>query len=508
MRTLTFLLLVGLGVLCVTGCEKNEGAFPENQMPRTYLSITDPAGPADTTDYRKILSWWGTDTDGKVTGYLIRWTGDWEPASGSEYEYRGRTYSLTTATQDTFSIPVDGVFAEQSFTVRAVDDRGLVDSVGVSQAYQVTNHVPHIAWNPDFILPDTSLAATSFSWNAADLDGRKTITNFRLWLDGDSLHARTVSDTVVSVRPEDFAERVDGLHTLHVRGYDDARTPTAESLAHTWFVEWPHDQPYLLIRQYTAAGALDRWDRKIYQALLNDVAGGPEHIYQIDMNTGNDFATAAEIDPLFSLFEGVAWLTGPFDIVSRDAKMVKNLKTAEAGMRSYIERGGRVLLIGQTVIGTEGGLSSKFVRDDLGIARFYRKIAAEPGEVTTTSLSLQRNEFVFFESGSGKDSLRVESSMPEVDFFQAPLSPGAGRYWIAPGTIRRTIGRDTDPSQDSTAAYLGVSSHISQGRITVLTNSYARLFTNPGTGEPQPEVIARGTPALPRSAAAITLSST
>ncbi len=375
--------------------------------------------------------------------------------------------------------------------MRAVDDRGFVDSIGVTQTYQVTNHIPHIQWNPDFILPDTSLAARSFSWNAMDLDGRQTIRHFRLWLDGDSLNARTVTDTVVSVRPEDFPDRVDGLHTLHIRGYDDAQTPTAETLAHTWFVEWPHDQPFLLIRQYSASEQLDRWDRKVYQALMNDVAGGAEHIYVIDMNAGNDFATPEEIDPLFSLFESVAWLTGPFS-TANDAKMVRNLKMTETGMRSYVGRGGRVLLIGQSVVGTGGGLSSKFVKEDLGIARFYRKIAVEPGEITTTDLPLSKNEFVFY-GNAIPESLKVQASTSSVDYFLAPLSPGVGRYWLAPGAIPRMMtGRDTDPSQDSTAAYLGVVASVLQGRITVVTTSYARLFPNPGTGDPLPQDIEEG----------------
>jgi hypothetical protein len=491
MRARTLFTALALALAAIAGCESDKGTFPANQMPQTYLSIISPDGMADTTDYRKILNWWGTDQDGKVTGYLIRWTGEWSPPAGTVYEYGGMAYSLTTATQDTFNIPVEGTFAAQTFTVRAVDDQGLVDSIGVTQGFQVTNNIPHIRWNPDFVLPDTTLAATSFSWNAADLDGRKTITDFRYWLDDDSLQARSVSDTVVSVRPEDFPDRVDGVHTIHVRGYDDARTPTQELLTHTWYVQWPQDQPYLLIRQYTAESQLDRWDRKVFQAILSDIAGGLEHVYVIDMNAGPDFATKEEVEPLFSLFESVAWLIGPYD-VANDAKMVRNLKTAEMGMRSYIEGGGRVLLVGQSVVGTEGGLSSTFTKNDLGISTFYRKIATEPGDVTTTSLPLNSNEFVRFGNDASPDSLKVQRSCPAVDYFLDPVMPGSGRYWIAPGTLRRMIGRDTDPSQDSTAAYLGVVSGIAQGRITVVTTSYARLFPNPGTGEPLPQDIQEG----------------
>jgi hypothetical protein len=478
MRARTVFFAFGLALLAIAGCEKNEGVFPENQMPHTYLSIINASGPTDTTDYRKILHWWGSDRDGKVTGYLIRWTGDWEPAAGTRYDYRGLAYTLTTATDDTFDVPVSGDFATRSFTVRAVDDRGLVDSLGVTQSYQVTNHIPDIQWNPDFVLPDTSLAAVSFSWRASDLDGRATIHTFKLWLDDDVQHTRTVSDTIASVRPEDFLDRVDGVHTLHIRGYDNAQTPTPETLEHTWYVRWPQDQPYLLIRQYTASGALDKWDRRVYEAILKEMAGGLEHVYVIDMNKGHDFATAEEIDPLFSLFDGVAWLTGPYDQVN-DAKMVRNLSKAVPGMLAYANRGGRMLIIGQSVLGTNAALSSRFARDELGIPRFFRRIAVEPGEVTSTSLPLAKGQFVYFGAGSPSESLQVLSTSNQVDFFLAPTSPGTGRYWVAPGTLRRMLGRNTDPSQDSTAAYLGIISSVGQGRITIVTNGYARLFPNP-----------------------------
>ena len=78
-RILLLIVLLGLGL--GNGCETDTGTFPGNFPPLTYLSIQ--GADLDTTDYRKILSWWGTDRDGEIRGYLIRWDGPWEPPPGT-----------------------------------------------------------------------------------------------------------------------------------------------------------------------------------------------------------------------------------------------------------------------------------------------------------------------------------------------------------------------------------------------------------------------------------------
>ncbi|MBM3286823.1 MAG: hypothetical protein FJY88_05680 [Candidatus Eisenbacteria bacterium] len=475
-------------LLVLLGCVQDEGSLPENQMPRTYLSILEPGTIVDTTDYRKALRWWGTDLDGEVTGYLIRWDGGWEPPAGTRYDYQGQIYSFTTATEDTFDVPIGGELATRTFTVRAIDDLDLVDARGPSQSFYLSNHIPHIEWNPDLALPDTSLAAFGFGWRVTDFDGRSTVSRFKLWIDSDSANARTVTDTVAAVRPEDFPERVDGDHTIHVRAYDDAMAASAVTLTHTWHVRWPQDARWLLLRQFTAEGQVDKWDRVNYRAMLDEVAGGS--LYEIDMVTGPNFATTAEIEPLCSLFEGVIWLSSYID-PANEIKMARNLRTAEEGLKLYAERGGKVLLIGQSLLGSDGGLSDRFAREALGISEFFRKVPVEPGEITTTSLPLGRNEYVYYAAGAEEDSLRVFSSSPQTEFFPQPRSPASGRYWVRPGTVRRMSGRETTPDQTAIPAYVGVISEHGAGTVGVVTCAYGRLFPNP-PGQPDPAQLQEG----------------
>lgn len=460
---------VGLAVLILLafgGCEKNEGTLPGNLAPETYLSIV--GADLDTTDYRKILSWWGSDPDGEVRAYLIRWDGDWRPPEGTAQTYGGLTYSRTASTRDTFPVPLGGTFAERSFTVRAVDDQGLVDPAGVTQRFPLSNRAPRLAWNPRIARPSTSLPAVAFGFQPTDFDGRKTVNQFRIWLDGDSANAQVVADTVVALWPADFGDRVDQPRTVYIQAFDDALAPS-NTLIHTWNVQSPTGS-YLLLDQITGPGTAD-WDIPLYRAALDSVALG--QIHTINMVTGPEFTTPVVIAPLLSLFQGVVWLAGPYR-EANDRKMARSLIVAEEGLRDYVAAGGRVLLIGQSLMGTNGGLSSAFAREVLGIDDYFlRREMPENRLVTDLPLSLGRG--VFF--GEGLDSLQVRTTMVNVEYFTAPAPPTSPLYWVGPGALQEmmTSGR-IEPDQSDRPAYFGLSAPHGEGRITVVSASYARLF--------------------------------
>ena len=73
MRKILLPMIVFGLLLTGVGCEEDAGTLPGNFPPATYLSVI--GADLDTTDYRKILHWWGSDRDGEVAGYMIRWDG-------------------------------------------------------------------------------------------------------------------------------------------------------------------------------------------------------------------------------------------------------------------------------------------------------------------------------------------------------------------------------------------------------------------------------------------------
>ncbi|MBD3162693.1 MAG: hypothetical protein GF346_09985 [Candidatus Eisenbacteria bacterium] len=471
-RSLALRILLPALLAASIGCEEDTGVLPANEPPRTYLNVIGAS--IDTTDYRKVLHWWGTDRDGSVAGYLIRWSGGWVPPEGTEETYRGELYALTTATSDTFAVPLGGAYAVREFTVRAVDDRDLVDPTGVTQSFPLSNNPPTLAWNPAIPRPSTSLPAQAFGWTPTDVDGRETVNRFRIWLDGDSADARVVADTILALRPEDFGDGVDTERTLFVQAIDDADA-TSNVISHTWTVESPRGD-WLWIDQITGPGS-SRWDREIFEAILDSVTAGSLH--RLDLAEGPDFVTSVEIEPLFSLFEGVVWLTGPYR-EDNDPKMARNLQTAETGIRAYVEGGGRILLAGQSLFGFRGGLSEAFTGEVLGIPDYF-EIRIEPEGTRVTDLPLNDGEWVYLEREGIPDSLFVYGTSLNVDYFPEPAPPAIGRYWVPPGALERMSGSAPIPPQDQIRAYLGLVTDFGAGRIGIVTSSFARNFPRPST---------------------------
>ncbi len=465
-RLALFILLLG----ALPACEQNKGVYPPNLAPRTYLSVVGDS--LSSTDYRKVLHWWGSDPDGVIGGYLIRWNGGWVPPAGTGREYAGELYAFTTATQDTFPVPLDGVGAVRRFTVRAVDAEDLVDPVGVSQSFPLHNNAPALAWNAAIPRPTSSYPAVAFGFRPTDFDGRETVNSYRIWLDDDSLNARTVSDTIVGLYPADFgSDRTTRERTVHVRAYDDARAPS-NTLSHSWTVQWPQSE-WLKIDQVPPTGNLANWDRQFYAAVIDSVFGTT--LDRIDLYNGPDFTTSQEIGPLLSLFRGVLWLTGPH-VASNESKMARNLAIAEQGIREYVENGGRVLVIGQSVVGTGGGLSDAFANEVLGIPEFFEQWS-DIQDPSSGSTNVPMSHPVHYRRlDGGLDSLLVYNIPNYVDYFREPIAPAVGWYWVRPGILRTETGNAIVPDQGLDPAYAAVSAPYGQGRITVVTTSYARLY--------------------------------
>jgi hypothetical protein len=469
MRKRIRLALIALLLGAIPACEQNKGVYPPNLAPKTYLSIVGDT--LSSTDYRKILHWWGTDPDGAIDGYLIRWSGGWTPAEGTSREYGGETYEFTRATQDTFPVPLDGTSGVRRFTVRAVDAEGLVDPGGASQSFPLHNNAPTLEWNPALPRPASGYPAVAFGFRPTDFDGRATVNRYEIWLDDDSLNARTVTDTIVGLYPEDFgSDHSTRERTFHVRAYDDARAPS-NTLSHTWTVHWPQSD-WLKIDQVPPTGNLANWDRQFYAAVIDSVLGPT--FDRIDLYNGADFTTPEEIGPLLSLFKGVMWLTGPY-IAANETKLARNLAMAEGGIREYVQNGGRMLLIGQSVLGSGGGLSNVFANEVLGIPEFFEQWTdiQDPG---TGSTNIPMSTRVYMQPGGDADTLHVYNIPNFVDYFREPAAPAAGLYWVRPGVLRTETGNAIVPDQGLDPAYAAVSASYGQGKITVVATAYARLY--------------------------------
>ncbi len=455
----------------VWGCEKTAGPLPDNIPPVTYLSVQGP--DLDTLGYRQILHWWGTDVDGEVVGYIIHWDGDWEPGPRTEPCPPGlpcpdASWAFTTATSDTFVIPIAGELAEWTFSVRAVDDRGATDPDGRSQVFPLHNGIPSLRWSPSLPLLQTSLPAVSFAWNPRDPDGVETIAEYRYWLDGmDSTLAFTTHDTLIALRQEDFAGRY-GRRMIKVQAIDEARA-LSNVISHEWDVVEPRWR-FMLIDNIGSSVPGHGSDGAFYSSMMDSLSGGSVFVYDFEARGG--FRTPQVVEPLFSLFEGVAWYSG-IENAANDRFCVEQLRTAESGIREYLDSGGRFLLISRTAIGdnemgSNRGLSLDFARDYLGVEEFYNIMG-------DTDLDLLPLATVHL--GSGLDSLRTTFASVGADYM-IPADDIEPLAWVSPGFLDPDGNRGVTPDQSGNPAYLGLLSRR-HGRCAVFTFLLSRTMPVP-----------------------------
>ncbi len=71
----------------IAGCEVDPGRPHGNLPPSTWLSVQAHTSGLDTTNYRQVLYWWGSDPDGEVVAYAYRWSGAWRaPADYDHFQ--------------------------------------------------------------------------------------------------------------------------------------------------------------------------------------------------------------------------------------------------------------------------------------------------------------------------------------------------------------------------------------------------------------------------------------
>ncbi len=447
--------------LLFAGCVDDSTApMPGNLAPVTFLSVQ--GSDLDTVNYHQVLRWWGSDPDGRVDSYLIRWDGGWTPPPEAPRWPADPSWIVTEATSDTFVLATNGTFAAHTFSVRAVDNEGLADPTGRTQRFALGNSLPQIRWSGDLARPEASLPAVAFAWAGTDPDGNRTVAGYRYWLEriepqpaaGETL---STTATIVAIRPEDFASVPGpraGRWALQVFAVDESGGRSTP-IQHIWTVEEPAGD-YLLIDQAPSWVAGYRLEDTFYRAMMDSIAAGNYHIH--DVETAGNFRTPAEIAPLFSLFRGVVWYGGAVGDSRNDASVLANLQMADlgGGLRDYLEGGGRVMLAAHNAVGDSAGLSADFAREILGIEQFFRKDR-------DFDIGLPNRSTLQVDLAGTVDSLQNTSTMVRAEFFTvaADVVP---LLTVPAGFLARVYpdqADEIDPDQSETPAVLAVESRRS-----------------------------------------------
>jgi len=494
-RAAALLAMAAIAILAAARCDREEKPYPTNRPPTTYLAPTGDS--LATTDYRIILSWWGTDRDGTVIGYAYRWSEPWRPAPGDSLWWEDAGWAFTTATRDTFDVPIGGAQALRTFCVRAIDNDLAADPEPAQQDFSLRNRVPIIAWtdttgHPTLARP--SLPAISFAWKPEDFDGRATIDYVLLWLDvaaGEDSAAAAIRvagrDTVGAFFEEHFHGRY-GPRTVRAQAFDRAATGS-NVISWTWSVTPPLGE-YLLIDNAGARGASgqsiarnqDNFWRSPGEGVMERAVPGNYHLY--DVWEDGVFRSAQEVLPTFQLFKGVVWYGGVASpvTVDSDAQMVAGLALAEQAIHDYVAAGGNLLITSRDAIGTQGGLRTRFVQETYGLGSIFVRPS---GDQYVTDCTLPKDAPVGCGSYFAVDSLGVRTAVSGTDFFR--ITP-----WVEPllWIDHRRLSESLRPEPDSAeVVYAGALASWGAGRCALFSTLLTR-FEDPSAGESAEEAIA------------------
>ncbi len=172
-------------LLALAACDAGiTGEAAGNQAPETELAVR-------VTDLRETLGdgtltstvevhWSGTDPDGFVAGYELRYydasrLGEIGPEEG----WIATTRRDTTVT---LPIPPGDQTAAVAFEVRAIDDDGAKDPEPARTVFPIRNSPPTLRLSGVEVPPDTTWPAASFTWAADDPDGAANLLGVEIAL--------------------------------------------------------------------------------------------------------------------------------------------------------------------------------------------------------------------------------------------------------------------------------------------------------------------------------------
>lgn len=492
-------LVVAVGLLLLAaGCGQRKNVLVPNVPPETSVFVR---GPVDTVSHRIHIYWFGTDPDGDVVAYQMRFV----PSGGSADPEWNTVYCALPGrcTDSLFTLFTgDSALIHTQFEIRAMDNQGLADPTPAVQRFTLSNLAPEahfsnkFRWSPNdpTKISDSTFASATVSWTVDDLDGGGPGLRYRLWLDGneaayDSMTATTF--TVPSARFLQGGRYLSGPRTLYLQAVDDGGRAGPVD-ATTWFVRAParRDPVYhrsLLVIDDSRSTAQNNQsvDTLYTQALRRN--NFPDSSYAIlRLEFSNPFRSAADLRQTLAQFDAVAWYFG-YDFHSPgDYYAPTTLKTYQDVVGEFILGGGRMMLEGLNLI--EGRDSFGALRED-----FLTRYANINREVVQFNASFQDSTAGI--SQANQSNLRLRSSLYADAVVQMAPVPSAGQgispglrcfvendssqvaYWVLAGQLS-----NLDPYYGSVRDVpLGISVGRAPGRLIVLGTTSRALIATPTT---------------------------
>lgn len=283
MSLLRLSVLAAFVALLAAGCDTNfAGTDFDNQPPDTRLSVRDTSlvdniGDAERLPSTVQVSWSGSDSDGYVAAYELRYyAGGKQPSPDEGWVRTTRNDSLVL-----LPIPRGERVANVVFEVRAIDNEGAIDPEAARTVFPIQNAPPSIRLSSFDLPPDTTFHVFSFAWVAEDPEGPENLDHIEVSFNDSTQFTALPADAefvtfVADVDRDDPGQqvttadvfvgrafqrsdvvlsgvRLDAENTIYVRAVDQTDT-TSAVVSYSWHVKKPTGR-ILFVNDYRKSSA-------------------------------------------------------------------------------------------------------------------------------------------------------------------------------------------------------------------------------------------------------------
>ena len=364
----------------LAGCDTGFSGTPfENEPPDTELSVRDSSlvdnlAGADRLKSTVFVSWTGSDPDGFVTAFELRYFNTDERPGPEE------GWTLTTSTDSLILLPIPRGerIADVTFEVRAIDNEALKDPTPAKTVFPIQNAPPTIRLSTFDLPPDTTFTVFTFAWIADDPEGIDNLDRIEVSLNDSTSFVELPPDVnfVTFVGEEDSNAsgrtevetrlftgrafrstnirvpglRLDAENTLFVRAVDATDT-TSVLQRFTWHVKRQSSE-ILYVNDYrkNTAPKVQTFHLDLLRAYLP--AGMPIDVWDISTpfvtgsagNTPRSDLLPPNADPtlrqMLARFKYVYWVSTN----ATNSVTGNNLPFAAGVMDLFFENGGKLMV--------------------------------------------------------------------------------------------------------------------------------------------------------------------
>ncbi len=483
MRARTALAAAALAALALgglAGCSKQLRPI-QNQPPETYVFVR---GQLDTVSHRVRLYWFGTDPDGEVAKYALRWVYP-PPAPQAPAWDTIPAVMPGVGTDSVFTMLTgDSFVVMPRFEIFAIDNEGLADPTPAVQTFTLSNIAPTVTIADPLGSRDSTYASVTLSWTVNDPDGGGPGQYCRVWLDGNeaAYDSTTVyAFTLPSARFLQGGEYLSGLRTVYVQAVDDGgRAGPPSSM--TWYVRAPaevltnHQGRLLVVDEVPSTGSNNSLFDAFYKGVADLLPAGTYSVLRPQFNS-RMFRSERDVAQTLRQFQAVLWYRGGETTVS------SWLRTYQDSIGGWLDGGGKLYVDGLYLIQglrTPGALREEWVTrrcGSTGLVNCYAYVGN--GAIDSTA-------GWSFRAGSNFRSSRYgETPRALVAPFAAADSSGGVRVFAVTDTSNVAVwGMEgqMQPPNLGFEAPVGVSvPQGNGGRLTILTLPIRFLTATPAS---------------------------